>query len=153
MRSHHKSHSPAFGGGYIQPDTIPNNQSRGSRVKENGVLTRSATSGEVLNLSEFQFLHLENRNKDSASSSRRWMLVGPKRAFLEFAQLGLTQETQTCKVALLTVQCQEVTREPHFSTSCPKLKFQNVKCGVLAPESELPGNSGRSNFSPLWGDD
>lgn len=99
LMSYHQSHSPAFGGGYNQPNTIPDNQSRVSRVKENGVLTRSATSVWVLNLSESQFLHLENRNKDSASPSRGRMLVRPtRRGSLEFAQLDLTQQTQTCKV-------------------------------------------------------
>lgn len=98
MRSHHKSHSPAFGGGYNQPNTIPDDQSRVSRVKENGVLTGSATSVESLNLFRSQFLHLENRNKGSASPSRGPMLVGPTRGFLQFAQLGLIQQTQTCEV-------------------------------------------------------
>lgn len=58
MRYHHKSHSPAFGRGYNQPNTIPDDQSRVSRVKENGVLTGSATSVEFLNLFNSQFLHL-----------------------------------------------------------------------------------------------
>lgn len=79
MRSHHKSHSSAFGGGYNQPNAIPDNQSRVSAVEENGVLTGSAPqSVEFHNLSESQFLHLENRNKGSASASRGQMLGGPK---------------------------------------------------------------------------
>lgn len=62
------------------------------------MLTGSATSVESLNLFRSQFLHLENRNKGSASPSRGPMLVGPTRGFLQFAQLGLIQQTQTCEV-------------------------------------------------------